>query len=277
MSFQDTINKTDEYEIDLHIAKRKNCQHIDCIRVAIYGYPRGGCYVPKEERYGYNKGVKIFCKEHKKDNMAIVTNNQCYNKRCNKDASFYYIVDGNNVKACAQHKLDGMKNLKHRICKKCERRATYTVNKDEKPLYCSIHKPIGFKRHYFKYCKVDHCYARAKYSSKWTEKPSYCDRHKPKGWYINKTMSKCKHEGCLNVATQCYKKSKCHFIQFCKVHKLDGMIDYKLRTRICEYKACTEIKYKKSPYCYSHIVCNNASMQCNIDDTLTETSDEPLF
>lgn len=96
--------------------------------------------------YNYpGETTSVFCVIHKLEGMVNVKNRVCNTVGCNKQPSFNY-PDRSFGIMCVDHKLPKMINVKKRKCsdKDCLKSAIYGDLKTKKGLWCKSHAPDGY-------------------------------------------------------------------------------------------------------------------------------------
>ena len=88
-----------------------------------------------------NKKISLYCSEHKKENIINVTSKLCIENNCNEIANFNFI----NLKGglyCFTHKKQDMINIKNRKCleKSCKKNPTFNFQNEKVGFYCKDHK-----------------------------------------------------------------------------------------------------------------------------------------
>lgn len=186
-----------------------------------------GCTV--HASFGYrvdadgNRGRRLYCRKHKKDDMVNLAANECRHPDCTKIASYNYI--GETSKAyCSEHKKAFMVRTHYNRCRysddggnRCKTHANYAYETDTRAKYCSSHKLYGMV-------------------------------------YKTKSVILCNHEGCTTVAS--FNYPGCKDRRFCSVHKEDGMICLS-KSKLCIVDGCNIVASYgtvggKMKYCSKH-------------------------
>uniref|UniRef100_A0A6C0M1K6 Uncharacterized protein n=1 Tax=viral metagenome TaxID=1070528 RepID=A0A6C0M1K6_9ZZZZ len=199
--------------------------------------------------YGTVWKKPLYCLTHKLDGMKDVKHKTCTHDGCKTRPT--YGTEWKKPLYCLTHKLDGMKDVWNKTCTHdgCETRPTYGTEW-RKPLYCLIHKLDGMKDVWNKTCSHDGCETRPTYGTEW-RKPLYCLIHKLDGMkdVVNNT---CSHDGCKtqpSYGTEWMKPL------YCSTHKLDGMKNVKNKTCThdgCETRPTFGNEWGKALYCDKH-------------------------
>ena len=188
----------------------------------------------------------LYCAEHKKDGMVNVRHKTCIHEGCKKQPT--YNVEG-ETKAlyCNAHKLEGMVNVKSKTCihEGCKKQPTYNVEGETKALYCNAHKLEGMIDVINKTCIHEGCKTLPTYNMEGETKALYCSAHKLEGMVNVKTKT-CIHEGCKTQPT--YNVEGETKALYCNAHKLKGMIDVISKTCINEW-CYTTVAEKYDGYC----------------------------
>ena len=177
----------------------------------------------------------------------------CIHDGCKKQST--YNNEG-ETKAlyCAEHKQDGMVDLKHLTCihDGCKIRPTYNIESDTKALYCSEHKKDGMVNVKSKRCIHEGCKTLPTYNNEHETKGLYCSTHKKDGM-VNVTSKPCIHEGCKKQPT--YNNEGETKPLYCSEHKLQGMVNVKDKT--CKSEWCFTLVTKKYDgycrFCYMNL------------------------
>ena len=232
--------------------KQKKCCILGCSKAAKYNTP--------------GKKFKLYCIDHKTDDMTLSFSNKCVIKECFVEGSYGY-NDGKSATHCYIHKLEGMYCKKHHKCVECEHIAYYNESLDGKPTHCTKHKTDGMFRIYNAMCLSEGCIKRASFSKSWDEKPSYCHIHVPKeDEYVDKRFRRCNFktesdEQCNNTAYYGYKSNLnmgYGFVIACGDHATEEMVYVSNRHITCEYGLCKHKKYNNTPFCFQHSTFRSA-------------------
>ena len=188
-----------------------------------------------------------FCRAHKTDDMNDVYSVRCdYVSEsgvcCKKTVSWGYPDKKKKIR-CAEHKLDGMKDLKHPSCKECETPCSYGFTKDKIMTHCAEHKKTGMVNLKHKMCEEcektkkaeDVLIASYNYEGKISGK--FCKEHKLDGM-IDVTHQRCIFkDGELECdRRRLYNNLKGDKPLFCKIHKSNNMID--VSNKLCVFRQC---------------------------------------
>jgi hypothetical protein len=185
----------------------------------------------------------IYCAEHKKDGMIDVKNKKCL---CCDTHANYNMKGEKKPLYCADHKKDGMVDVKSITCIDCDKKPTFNV-KGEKRLYCKEHKKDGMVNVKSDLC-ID-CDTLANYNVCCETKGLYCNKHKKEGM-VNvkgKTCVDCDKKPIFNL------KGETKGL-YCKEHKKDEMVDVKHKTCIkCDKRPNYNKEGKiNALYCSTH-------------------------
>jgi hypothetical protein len=141
---------------------------------------------------------------------------------------------------CKEHK--GEYKLVSQLCheENCNVFSCYNYHNESKPEYCFEHKKYNMidVKNKSKNCKFDNCNTRATYNYENECKGIYCVKHKLENM-INVIDIKriCEYNNCKIRSSFNYFNLPA---KFCKLHKIEGMID--VENKKCEYNLC-----KKTP------------------------------
>jgi EsV-1-7 cysteine-rich motif len=208
-----------------------------------------------------------YCKDHKTDEMVNVHSVRCdyvseSGVPCKKTVSWGYPDTKKKVR-CAEHKLDGMKDLKHPSCLECDSPCCYGFITDKSATYCAKHKKVGMVNLKHKMCEecertrepTDVLIASYNYNGE--SGGRFCKDHQLDGM-VDVTHQRCVFKDGDKECKQrrMYNFSKGDKPLFCKYHKTNGMID--VSNKMCEFGPCvhkasynipTEIKPR---FCSDH-------------------------
>ena len=173
---------------------------------------------------------------------------------CNKRPSF-------NVKGetkplyCFDHKLDDMINVNKKTCiyEGCSTQPSYNFAGEKKGVYCDKHKLIDMIDVKNKTCIYVGCNTTPSYNFAGKKKGIYCDKHRLVDMIdvIHKT---CIYEGCSTRPSYNFAGEKRGI--YCDKHRLVDMIN--VRSKTCIYDGCSTQSYynfdgeKLGIYCVSH-------------------------
>uniref|UniRef100_A0A6C0HTN3 Uncharacterized protein n=1 Tax=viral metagenome TaxID=1070528 RepID=A0A6C0HTN3_9ZZZZ len=200
----------------------------------------------KTVSYGYrDTKKKVRCAEHKLDGMIDLKHPPCQEPNCSNTRSYGFP----NEKAatyCSEHKKDGMINVKHKKCEKCSQIPSYNYNGETRAKFCKEHKLENMVDVTHKRCEYNGCIHRPLYNIK-GEKPRFCNHHKTNEM-IDVLNKRCKYIDCYKFPSYNYPiESK---PLYCSEHKLKDMI-FVLGTK-CINEWCEERYYinKYDNYCF---------------------------
>ena len=192
------------------------------------------------------KSERLYCSVHKLDGMINVKAKICISPNCTTRSSFNYHGE---LKAlyCNTHKLNGMINIFTKICitPNCMKYPSFNYHGELKALYCTTHKLVGMINVRNKNCISQNCMAYASFNYEGKSNPLYCSIHKLDGMNIVSTK--------MCISPICAKRSSFNYhgelkSLYCNTHKLDGMIN--VRHKICKTPLCyTLVKEKYNGYC----------------------------
>ena len=195
-----------------------------------------------------------FCKAHKSEEMIDVYSVRCdyvseYGECCKKTVSWGYPDKKKKIR-CAEHKLDGMKDLKHPWCKEsdCDKFRSYGFIKDKIMTHCAKHKKDGMINLKHKMCEEcektkkaeDVLIASYNYNGETAGK--FCNEHQLVGM-VDVTHQRCIFKDGFEDCTRrplynVYTEAK---PRFCVKHKTDEMID--VANKKCLSSWCFERSY----------------------------------
>jgi len=188
------------------------------------------------------KGEKaLYCANHKMDGMVDVKNKTCITEGCRKIP--HYNMESNKALYCADHKTEGMINVVSKTCLKCKKRPTFNIE-GEKALYCATHKQNEMINVVSKTCIK--CKKRPTFNIE-GEKALYCATHKQNEMInvVSKTCLKCKKQPKFNMEG---KKAL-----YCATHKQNEMINVVNKTCLeCNKQPNFNMEGKKALYCSDH-------------------------
>ena len=208
----------------------------------------------KSRNFDFPGGKGRFCKTHKEMGMIDVLTQKCIHPGCETRANFgekgkparYCAIHklsgmcnrhscehdgctkfpGHNFpgettgRFCASHTLDGMVNVRVRICKhpSCKKSASFGSNT---PQFCKTHAEDGMRNLLGKRCEHPECDLHASYNLP-GKRPKFCQSHSKEGMTI--VIGKgCEYVGC---------GSKSHYYdipggkgRFCTKHREPNMVD----------------------------------------------------
>jgi len=182
--------------------KYKRCEK--CDKKAYYNIP--GSRSPR------------FCGIHREPDLVNVVCTKCIADGCMKQPCFNF--EGKIPKVCADHKEDGMVNLRERPCEKCSKKPVFNFPDVKKGRFCIDHKEEGMVDVLSKTCEHKGCRTRPSFGYK-DERRRFCVRHKLENM-VNLVSSMCIHEECETCASFNFKGEK--EVLYCKKHKKEGMI-----------------------------------------------------
>ena len=180
----------------------------------------------------------LYCANHKKDGMIDIKNKTCL--ECRKRPTFNF--EGQTIALyCSEHKHAGMIDIKNKTCLECKKHPNFNFEGQTKALYCSEHKRDGMIDIKNKTCLE--CRKQPVFNFEGQTKALYCFEHKRDGMIDikNKTCLECRKQPNYNYEGQTKAL-------YCSDHKHNGMIDVKNKT--CKSEWClTQVTKKYNGYC----------------------------
>ena len=186
-----------------------------------------------------------FCSKHKEPGMC--NRSSCSTGDCKVIAGYNY-PGQINVLHCTTHKLEGMINIRVRMCKHagCKKSASFGI---KTPKYCKSHAEEGMKNIMARLCGHDGCNTQPSYNYLGMV-PGFCNAHSKEGMVC--VIGKgCQYEGCES-------RSKNYDVpggkgRFCTKHKDPGMVDVVNPTcEACDSLASYGIPGNKRSRCSRH-------------------------
>ena len=200
----------------------------------------------KTVSYGYrDTKKKVRCAEHKLEGMIDLKHPPCQEPNCMNTRSYGFPND-KSATYCSEHKKDGMINVKHKKCEKCSQIPSYNYNGETTARFCKEHKLENMVDVTHKRCEYNGCIHRCLYNIK-GEKPRFYNHHKTNEM-IDVLNKRCKYIDCYKFPSYNYPiESK---PLYCSEHKLKDMI-FVLGTK-CINEWCEERYYinKYENYCF---------------------------
>lgn len=250
------INELNDLLANLNLDKKS--------RVCKYGSCTKRCC------YGFEGGKELVCKEHKINDIMIITQfKRCIINECGVQASYNYLNE-TDVIYCNKHKLTDMVNISRKMCKynDCDKLPSYNyINKS--PLYCSSHKLINMINVKCKHCLHDDCNVRPYFNYSNQKKGIYCNTHKLDDM-IDVVSKKCKYESCVKYPLFALLNETAIY---CGDHKEEGMINVKSKRCLhedCDVRPGFNCKDIKQPiYCNEHKLegmVDVVSKKCKFDN-----------
>lgn len=206
--------------IDLS-AKYRVCQHENCNSHSLI--------------YGLEGGKVEFCKDHKPATYVNLIC-RCKEKGCPK--SRLYNFDGKPPILCADHKKDGMINVKRRICQydSCKISAQFGFQGCQ-PKFCTSHKLLDMIDVVSATCSAPQCSKRP-YFGYPNARAMYCSKHQLEGmtdYYPHNVYDR----GCIEPDCKIKQSTFGHVGEvptYCAKHKKENMINVYLKT--CLHPDC---------------------------------------
>lgn len=182
-----------------------------------------GCIHPAYYNFP-GENVSVFCVIHKMEGMVNVKNRVCNFLKCNKQPSFNY-PDRSFGILCVDHKLPKMINVKKRRCsdKDCLKSAIYGDSKIKKKLWCKNHAPDGC-------INLNHskrcelCSTEPSFNFPNIKTPKRCLKHSLPGM-INVKNKRCGAEGC-NKRAICRREGD-KYKNWCKTHVNENVTGFR--------------------------------------------------
>lgn len=198
-----------------------------------------------------------FCKAHKTDDMVDVFSVRCdfvseSGDCCKKTVSWGYPDKKKKIR-CAEHKLDGMKDLKHPSCEEpdCPNSRSYGFLNDKCATHCSEHKKEGMIN--VKHKKCESCRQIPSYNYDCEKTARFCKEHRLERM-VDVTHRKCEFEGCnyrplYNVVTE----TKPRFCVYHKTHEMVDVANKKCLSDWCYNRCYSPIYDGYCVRCYVHL------------------------
>ena len=190
----------------------------------------------KSALYNLLGKVPAFCKAHKSEEMVDVFSKRCEyvsdsGDCCKKTVSWGYADKKKKVR-CAEHKLDGMLDLKHPSCQEpnCPNSRSYGFPNEKCATHCSEHKKEGMIN--VKHKKCESCGQIPSYNFDGESTARFCKEHQLRGM-VDVTHIRCEFKGCLHRPLYNINGGK---PRFCFDHKLPEMND--VSNKKCEFDGC---------------------------------------
>jgi hypothetical protein len=153
----------------------------------------------KTVSYGYrDTKKKIRCAEHKLEGMIDLKHLPCQEPNCMNTRSYGFPND-KSATYCSEHKKDGMINVKHKKCEKCSQIPSYNYNGETTARFCKEHKLENMVDVTHKRCEYNGCIHRPLYNYYTETKPIFCMNHKLQ-LMINVAGKRC-------LSSWCYERS----------------------------------------------------------------------
>jgi len=199
---------------------------------------------------------RLYCFDHKLDNMVNVLSPRCKHEKCRKQPKFNYEGETKGL-YCSNHKLDNMVNVVSTRCKheNCNTQSTFNYEGETKRLYCSKHgKKLGMVNVVSTRCKHENCNTQPNFNYEGETKGLYCSKHKLDNM-VDVVSPRCKHENCESICPTFNYEGETKGL-YCSKHKLDNMVDVKHPT--CKHEKCStqpNFNYEgetKGLYCSEH-------------------------
>ena len=192
------------------------------------------------------KILVIISKENQKQDFVLNTNwilwsileiNDVNMKDAKKDV-LALISQESEGKYCAQHKLDGMFDIKHKKCEHdgCKVNPCFNFAGESKARFCAKHKLDGMFDIKHKKCEHDGCKIRPCYNVEGESKARFCAQHKL-DFMVDIKNKRCEYDGCKKQPNYNFEGEL--KARFCAQHKQDQMID--IKNKQCEHDGCTLI------------------------------------
>jgi len=188
----------------------------------------------------------LYCAEHKLEGMVNVKNPKCIQEGCKKTPAFN--IEGETKRLyCGEHKLYGMINVVSSTCihPYCKTQPIFNIEGETKGLYCSKHKKEEMVNVKSPSCIHPGCKKLPTFNNEGKTKRLYCKEHKQKGM-VDVTHPTCIHLGCKTRPT--FNNEGETKRLYCAEHKQEGMIDVTHPT--CKTHLClTRVTEKYDGYC----------------------------
>jgi hypothetical protein len=196
------------------------------------------------------------CREYKKKN------NKCNHEGC-KTQPVYNNPNETKGIYCAQHKKEGMIDVKHIKCNHegCKTQPVFNNPNETKGIYCKEHKKKGMIDVIHAKCNHKGCKTQPSYNNPNETKGIYCNQHKKEGMINVKNKNKCNHEGCKTQPV--YNNPNETKGIYCAQHKKEGMINVK--DKMCNHEGCKTQPVFNNPNETKRIYCNQHKKEGMID------------
>ena len=187
-----------------------------------------GCIT--EASYNYEgESKKLFCKRHKEGSMVKINYKKCEKEGCKTIPSYNYEGETKG-RFCVIHKEENMVYIIHKKCEKerCKTIPYYNYEGETKGRFCVIHKEENMIDVITKLCEKEGCKSKAVFNKEGETKRLYCSKHKEADM-LNVKSKNCIYDNCKTICTFGYCGQK---PSHCAKHKLDYMITKSKRTCI---------------------------------------------
>jgi hypothetical protein len=168
--------------------------------------------------YGFEKGIGLYCKTHKKENMVDVKSKKCIELDCNKVSNYNLPYEKYGL-YCVKHKKENMVDIKNKKCKEknCNIQPTYNyINKTAE--YCVEHKKENMVDVKSKRCLEINCNNYPTYNYKDKKSGLYCNKHKKENMIVIRKR-------CIDCDSSASYNFICKKPLYCNKHKKSNMID----------------------------------------------------
>jgi hypothetical protein len=218
----------------------QKCTYENCKRYATYNYA--------------DQKKRIYCGEHKKENMVDVAHKKCIEPGCTAQPTYNFPGEKKRL-FCVEHKKNGMIDTAHKKCiePECNKRPIFNLENEKLPLYCKKHKSENMIDITNKKCAHDGCNKQPNFNKKGNTKRLFCLEHKSEDM-VDVINKRCIYEECLSQAS--YNIKGINKGLYCAKHKSENMV--RIECKRCIHEYCDKqpsYNYeglKKRLYCTRH-------------------------
>jgi hypothetical protein len=175
----------------------------------------------KYANYGEHYGKPLRCRTHKEE--YILVSQLCQEGNCKSRPNFNYEGETRKI-YCFEHKKENMVDIKHKICtfENCKTRASCNYENETTPIYCATHKEKNMVALNTIFCNFENCKTRPTYNYENETNPIYCSKHK-KNNMVNVKSSTCCELNCKKSQIYNYENEKKPL--YCFEHKKNDMVN----------------------------------------------------
>ena len=211
------------------------------------------CIMCNEKQALFNDegGPPLYCGNCKEIDMININGLKCEVENCYTTPVYNYPGELKK-RFCENHKLEGMINVKDKLCIICNiKRPSFNYGYEKTPDYCSDCKSNDMINIYYDRCEHEGCNENAWYNCEGEDKRKFCKNHASENMVLI-NLKLC--EMCNKVPTYGYIEDNKRVR--CLEHKDENMID--LQHGNCIFENCTRRAYfnfcgkKKTIYCSDH-------------------------
>jgi hypothetical protein len=207
----------------------------------------------KTVSWGYpNNKKKIRCAEHKLDGMKDLKHPSCEEPDCPNSRSYGFPNDKAPTH-CSEHKKEGMINVKHKKCESCGQIPSYNYDGELTARFCNDHQLDGMVDVTHRRCEFERCKFRPLYNVVTETRPRFCVHHKSHEM-VDVANKKCEFGGCNRWPAYNFPKET--KARFCSIHKTNGMISVigkKCINEWCDNRFQTNRNDNYCIYCFVHM------------------------